>query len=359
MATYKIAVIPGDGIGREVMPEGVRVMEAIGAKHGLRFQWQEYPWSCDWYQAHGRMCPEDAPQILRAFDAIYFGAAGNPAIVPDHISAWGLLINFRRGFDLYVNLRPVRLFEGLPCPLAGRRPGDIDYCVIRENTEGEYGNVGGRAYEGTDREIVTQQAVFSRKGVDRIMKYAFELAKTRKKHVTSCTKSNGISITMPYWDERFAAMKKQYPDVRADQYHVDGLSIQMVLNPDRFDVIVASNLFGDILSDLGPATAGTIGIAPSGNINPEKTAPSIFEPVHGSAPDIYGRKIANPIGQIWSGALMLEHLGHPEAAADVVRAIERVIVDGPHTPDMKGKASTMEVGAAVADAVRGASKRAA
>jgi len=359
MKDYKIAVIAGDGIGREVMPEGVRVMEAAGAKHGLRFQWKAFDWSCDWYKAHGRMCPEDAPQILRQFDAIYFGAVGNPSIVPDHVSAWGLLINFRRWFDLYVNLRPVRLFEGLPCPLASRKPGDIDYLVIRENTEGEYGNVGGRMFEGTEHEVVTQQSVFSRRGVDRIMKYAFELAQIRKKHLTSCTKSNGISITMPYWDERFAEMKKQYPQVKTDQYHVDGLSIQMVLNPDRFDVIVASNLFGDILSDLGPATAGTIGIAPSGNINPERTAPSIFEPVHGSAPDIAGKNIANPIGQIWSGALMLEHLGHPKAAADVVHAIERVIVEGPHTPDMKGKASTSQVGAAVAEAVRGASKRAA
>jgi tartrate dehydrogenase/decarboxylase / D-malate dehydrogenase len=359
MTAYKIAVIPGDGIGREVMPEGVRAMEAVAAKHGLRFEWQEFPWSCDWYRAHGRMCPEDAPEILRKFDAVFFGAVGNPAIVADHVSAWGLLINFRRWFDLYVNLRPVRLFQGLPCPLAGRKPGDIDYLVIRENTEGEYGNVGGRMFEGTEREVVTQQSVFSRKGVDRILKYGFELAQTRKKHLTSCTKSNGISITMPYWDERFALMKQQYPGVQADQYHVDGLSIQMVLNPDRFDVIVASNLFGDILSDLGPATAGTIGIAPSGNINPERTAPSIFEPVHGSAPDIAGKKIANPIAQIWSGALMLEHLGHHEAAADIVRAIERVIVEGPHTPDMKGKASTREVGAAVADAVRGASRRAA
>ena len=357
--THRIAVIPGDGIGREVMPEGVRVMEAAGAKHGISFQWQEFDWSCDWYKAHGKMCPDDAQQILRGYDAVYFGAVGNPAIVPDHISAWGLLINFRRWFDLYVNLRPVRLFEGLPCPLAGRKPGDINYYVIRENTEGEYGNVGGRMFEGTPQEVVTQLSVFSRKGVDRIMKYAFELAKTRKKHLTNCTKSNGISITMPYWDERFAEMKKGYPDIRTDQYHVDGLSIQMVLNPDRFDVIVASNLFGDILSDLGPATAGTIGIAPSGNINPERTAPSIFEPVHGSAPDIAGKKIANPIGQIWSGALMLEHLGHPEAAADVVRAIERVIIDGPHTPDMKGKASTPDVGAAVANAVRTQAKIAA
>jgi len=359
MTEYRIAVIPGDGIGREVMPEGVRVMEAAGAKHGISFRWQEFPWSCDWYKTHGRMCPEDAPDILRAFDAIYFGAVGNPAIVPDHVSAWGLLINFRRWFDLYVNLRPVRLFEGIAPPLAGRKPGDIDYLVVRENTEGEYGGIGGRVYEGTERELVTQTAVFSRKGVDRIMRHAFELARTRKKHVTSCTKSNGISISMPYWDERFAEMKKHYPDVRADQYHVDGLTIQLVLNPDRFDVIVASNLFGDILSDLGPATTGTIGIAPSGNINPERTAPSIFEPVHGSAPDIAGRGIANPIGQIWSGAMMLEHLGHPEAAADVVRAIEQVVRDGPRTPDMKGRATTSEVGAAVANAVRGASRRAA
>ncbi len=359
MKEHSIAVIPGDGIGREVIPEGVRVLEAAGAKYGLRFKWQEFPWSCDWYKAHGRMCPEDAPAILKQFDAVYFGAVGNPAIVPDHISAWGLLINFRRWFDLYVNLRPVRLFEGLPCPLAGRKAGDIDYVVVRENTEGEYGNIGGRYKEGTPDEVVMQQSVFSRKGVDRIMKYSFELARKRGKHLTSCTKSNGITITMPYWDERFAEVKKQYPDVKTDQYHVDGLTIQMVLNPDRFDVIVASNLFGDILSDLGPATAGTIGIAASGNINPERLYPSIFEPVHGSAPDIAGRKIANPIAAIGSGALLLEHLGHAEAAADIVRAIERVILDGPHTPDMKGKAGTAEVGAAVAEAIRSTSRKAA
>ena len=353
MKEYRIAVIPGDGIGREVIPEGIRALEAVGGRHGLSFAWQEFPWSCDWYKVHGRMCPEDAPEILRAYDAIYFGAVGNPAIVADHVSAWGLLINFRRWFDLYVNLRPVRLFEGVPSPLAGRKPGDIDYMVVRENTEGEYGSVGGRIFEGTDREIVTQQAVFSRKGVDRIMKYAFELAATRKKHVTSCTKSNGISITMPYWDERFAEMKKAYPGFRTDQYHVDGLTIQMVLNPDRFDVIVASNLFGDIISDLGPATAGTIGIAPSGNINPTREFPSIFEPVHGSAPDIAGQGIANPISTIWSGALMLEHLGHAAAAADIMKAIERVIVAGPRTKDLGGKASTREVGAAIADAIRG------
>ena len=359
MKEQLIAVIPGDGIGREVIPEGVRVLEAAGARHGLRFAFKEFPWSCDWYRSHGRMCPEDAPEILRKFDAIYFGAVGNPSLVPDHIAVWGLLINFRRLFDLYVNLRPVRLFEGMPCPLAGRKPGDIDYVVIRENTEGEYGNVGGRFNENTPNEIVMQQSIFTRRGTDRIMKYAFELARTRKKHLTSCTKSNGITITMPYWDERFAEMGKKYPDVRTDQYHVDGLTIQMVLNPDRFDVIVASNLFGDIISDLGPATAGTIGIAASGNLNPERSAPSIFEPVHGSAPDIAGRKIANPIGAIWSGALMLEHLGHAEAAADIVGAVERVVREGPHTPDMRGKAGTADVGAAVAEAIRSQSKKAA
>src|SRR6185436_11802984 len=328
MSDYRIAVIAGDGIGREVMPEGVRVLEAAGAKHGLRLQWQEFAWSSDWYKAHGRMCPEDAADTLRKFDAIYFGAVGNPAIVPDHIAVWGLLINFRRWFDLYVNLRPVRLFQGLPCPLAGRKPGDLDYYVVRENTEGEYSNVGGRMFEGTDREVVVQQSTFSRKGVDRILRYSFELARKRKKHLTSCTKSNGITI-------------------------------QMVLNPDRFDVIVASNLFGDILSDLGPATAGTIGIAPSGNINPTREYPSIFEPVHGSAPDIAGNKIANPIGQIWSGALMLDHLGHAAAAADIVSAIEKVVLEGPHTPDMKGKASTSDVGGAVAEVLRSQSKKAA
>ena len=359
MKEHTIAVIPGDGIGREVIPEGIRVLEAAAAKHGVRLNWKEFDWSCDWYKAHGRMCPADAPDTLRKFDAIYFGAVGNPAIVPDHVSAWGLLINFRRWFDLYVNLRPVRLFEGLPCPLAGRKPGDIDYVVIRENTEGEYGNVGGRMFEGTEREVVTQLSTFSRKGTDRIMKYAFELAMKRGKHLTSATKSNGISITMPYWDERFAEIKKAYPQVKTDQYHIDGLTIQIVLNPDRFDVIVASNLFGDILSDLGPATTGTIGIAASGNINPERTAPSIFEPVHGSAPDIAGQKIANPLAAIWSGALMLEHLGHAAAAADVLRAIERVIIEGPHTPDMKGKASTGEVGSAVAEVIRNQGRKAA
>jgi tartrate dehydrogenase/decarboxylase / D-malate dehydrogenase len=352
MKEHLIAVIPGDGIGREVIPEGVRVLEAAGARHGLRFTWKEFPWSCDWYKAHGRMCPEDAPDVLRKFDAVYFGAVGNPAIVADHISAWGLLINFRRWFDLYVNLRPVRLFEGLPCPLAGRKPGDIDYYVIRENTEGEYGGVGGRVYEDTPNEIVMQQAVFSRRGVDRIMKYAFELAGTRKKHLTSCTKSNGISITMPYWDERVKEVAKGYPDVAWNQFHIDILTAHFVLNPDRFNVVVASNLFGDILSDLGPACTGTIGIAPSGNINPERKYPSVFEPVHGSAPDIAGKGIANPIGQIWSGAMMLEHLGETEAAGAIVSAIEKVLAEPKlRTGDLRGAANTETAGKAIAEAL--------
>ena len=324
MKEHRIAVIPGDGIGREVIPEGVRVLEAVGAKHGLRFTWKEFPWSCDWYKAHGRMCPEDAPDILRKFDAIYFGAVGNPALVPDHISVWGLLINFRRWFDLYVNLRPVRLFEGMPCPLAGRKPGDIDYCVIRENTEGEYGNVGGRMYEGTDREVVTQLATFSaqrhRPHHEVRVRARAARARSTSPRAPSRTASRSPCRTGTSASPRW---RRTIPTSSTDQYHVDGLTIQMVLNPDRFDVIVASNLFGDILSDLGPATAGTIGIAASGNINPERTAPSIFEPVHGSAPDIAGKKIANPLATIWSGALMLEHLGHAEAAADIVRAIEQ------------------------------------
>src|SRR5438094_6645506 len=321
---FRIAAIAGDGIGKEVLPEGLKVLEAASARFGLRLEFTHFPWaSCDWYLKTGDMMPADWKEQLAGMDAIYFGATGWPALVPDHVSLWGSLIKFRRDFDQYVNLRPVKLMPGIPCPLAGREPGDIDYYVVRENTEGEYSSVGGRMFEGTEREFVTQQSCFTRKGVDRIMRFAFELAVKRvRRHVTSAAKSNGISITMPYWDERFAAMGKQYPQVKTAQYHIDGLTIQMVLNPQRFDVIVASNLFGDILSDLGPATAGTIGIAPSGNINPERAFPSLFEPVHGSAPDISGRAIANPIGPIRSGAMMLDFLGEPAAGAAIVRAIE-------------------------------------
>jgi tartrate dehydrogenase/decarboxylase/D-malate dehydrogenase len=290
------------------------------------------------------------------YDAIFFGAVGMPNILPDHLSLWGSLIQFRRGFDQYVNLRPVRLLPGVPCPLANRKPGDIDFFVVRENTEGEYSAVGGKMFADTDREIVVQESVFSRHGVDRILKFAYELAQSRpKKHLTSATKSNGIAITMPYWDERVEEMAKNYADVRTDKYHIDILTAQFVMNPDRFDVVVASNLFGDILSDLGPACTGTIAVAPSASINPEGKFPSLFEPVHGSAPDIYGKNIANPIGQIWSGALMLDHLGYPEAGARVFEAIESVLSAGPAhaplTPDIGGKASTQDLGKAIAAAI--------
>ncbi len=351
MKPHRIAVIPGDGIGKEVVPEGLRALEAAARRFGIGFAWREFDWSCDYYLKHGRMMPEDWFAQLKDFDAIFFGAVGWPATVPDHVSLWGSLIPWRRGFDQYVNLRPCRLMPGIPSPLANRAPGDIDFVVVRENTEGEYSSVGGRMYEGTEREVVFQQSVFSRKGVDRILKFAFDLAGERpKKHLTSATKSNGISITMPYWDERFRAMAAQYPDVRADQFHIDILTAHFVGRPDRFDVVVGSNLFGDILSDLGPAVCGTIGIAPSANINPERNYPSLFEPVHGSAPDIAGMGIANPIGQIWAGAQLLEFLGHAEAAAAVVAAIERVLAspNAPKTPDLGGSCRTVELGAAIA-----------
>ena len=351
LKNHKIAVIAGDGIGKEVLPEGMRVLAAAGRKFGIGFTWDEKPWSCDYYLQHGAMMPANGLAEIRHHDAIYLGAVGFPT-VPDHISLWGLLIPIRREFQLYANVRPVRLMPGVPSPLANRKAGDIDFWVVRENNEGEYSSIGGRIFEGTPQEAVMQQTVFTRRGVDRILKYAFELAKTReRKHVTSATKSNGIAITMPYWDERFAAMKANYPDIKTSQFHIDILCAHFVQHPDWFDVVVASNLFGDILSDLGPACTGTIGIAPSANLNPEREFPSCFEPVHGSAPDIYGKNIANPIGQIWSGAMMLEHLGHKEAGDAIVRAIETVLVDGPRTRDMGGTTSTSEVGEAIAAAL--------
>jgi tartrate dehydrogenase/decarboxylase/D-malate dehydrogenase len=351
---YRIAVIPGDGIGKEVVPEGVRVLEAVAKSAGfaLDLDWFDFS-SYDYYAKHGRMMPEDWKDQIGGHDAIFFGAVGWPEKIPDHISLWNSLILFRREFDQYVNLRPVRLMPGVPAPLVGREPGDIDFWVVRENTEGEYSAIGGRAFPGTDREFVVQETVFTRYGVDRVLKFAFELAATReKKHLTAATKSNGIAITMPYWDERVEAMAANYPDVKWDKYHIDILTAHFVLNPDRFDVVVASNLFGDILSDLGPACTGTIGIAPSGNINPERLFPSVFEPVHGSAPDIAGQGIANPIGQIWSGAMMLEHLGEPEAAAKIVAGIERVLSEQAlRTRDLGGKADTVTCGKALADAI--------
>lgn len=351
MKNYRIATIPGDGIGKEVVPPGMRVLDAAAKQHGFSLTWDHFPWSCAYYQETGRMMPTDGLAQIRQHDAIYLGAVGFPG-VPDHVSLWGLLIPIRREFRQYANVRPVRLMPGIESPLRNRQPGDIDFYVVRENNEGEYTEIGGRLYPGSDDEIAMQQVVFTRHGVDRILRYAFELARRRpKKHLTSATKSNGITVTMPFWDERFKAMAAEYPDVRTDQYHIDILTAHFVQHPDWFDVVVGSNLFGDILSDLGPACTGTIAIAPSANLNPERNFPSMFEPVHGSAPDIAGKGIANPIGQIWSGAMMLDHLGHPEAAASVVRAIETVVQRGPRTRDLGGSATTDEVGRAIADAL--------
>ncbi|WP_127091162.1 tartrate dehydrogenase [Aquabacter cavernae] len=354
MAQYRIATIPGDGIGNEVVPEGIRVLEAAGKRFGLSFQWDHFDWSCAYFQKHGEMMPKDGLDRIKGHDAIYLGAVGFPG-VPDHVSLWGLLIPIRRNFRQYVALRPVRLLKGMTSPLAGRTAEDIDFFVVRENNEGEYSEIGGRMYRDTPEEFASQQAVFTRKGTDAIMRYAFELARTRaNKHVTSATKSNGIVHTMPFWDERFAAVKQAYPDVRTDQYHIDILAAHFVMNPDRFDVVVASNLFGDILSDLGPAVAGSLGIAPGANINPERDFPSMFEPVHGSAPDIAGQGIANPIGQIWSGAMMLEHLGQKDAADAVIAAIETALADpATRTRDLGGTATTAQCGAAIAAAVAG------
>jgi tartrate dehydrogenase/decarboxylase / D-malate dehydrogenase len=353
MSAHKIAVIPGDGIGKEVVPEGLRVLDAAARKFGIDLRYDHFDFaSCDWYAKHGEMMPADWKDQIGGHDAIFYGAVGWPATVPDHVSLWGSLLLMRREFDQYINLRPVRLMPGVPSPLAGRKAGEIDFYVVRENTEGEYSSVGGRMFAGTDREIVLQESVFTRTGVDRVLRYAFELARRRPaRHLTSATKSNGIFISMPYWDERVEAMREQYPDVKLDKFHIDILTAHFVRNPHWFDVVVASNLFGDILSDLGPACTGTIGIAPSANINPERLFPSLFEPVHGSAPDIAGKGIANPIGQIWCGAMMLEHLGHPQAHDAIVSAIEKVTADGPRTPDMGGSATTTDVGKAVAAAL--------
>jgi tartrate dehydrogenase/decarboxylase/D-malate dehydrogenase len=354
MATksYRIAVIPGDGIGKEVVPEGIRVLETVAGRFDIRFKWDELPWSCETYTRTGRMMPEDGIEQLRRYDAIFLGAVGFPG-VSDHVSLWGLLIPIRRQMQQCINLRPVRMLPGMVSPLKNRGPEDIDFLIVRENNEGEYSEIGGRLYQGTEAETVVQESVFTRNGVDRVMRFAFELAQTREaKHVTSATKSNGIIHTMPFWDERFAAIGREYPDIRADQYHIDILTANFVLHPDWFDVVVGSNLFGDILSDLGPAVAGTIGIAPSANINPTREYPSMFEPVHGSAPDIAGQGIANPIAQIWSGAMMLDHLGHTQAAAAVEKAIETVLQTSKlRTPDMGGCATTMELGKAIEEAV--------
>jgi tartrate dehydrogenase/decarboxylase/D-malate dehydrogenase len=352
LKTFQIAVIAGDGIGKEVVPEGIRVLNAASARFGFRLEWHNFNWSCETYLETGKMMPGDGLKQLENFDAIFLGAVGHPD-VPDHVSLWGLLIPIRRGFRQYVNLRPVRLFEGIDTPLKNWKPGQIDFTIVRENNEGEYSNIGGRIYDGTDDEIAVQQTIFTRRGVTRILRFAFELARKRNKHLTSATKSNGIIHTMPFWDECFRSLGGEYPDVRTDQYHIDILTAHFVRHPDWFDVVVGSNLFGDILSDLGPAVVGSIGIAPSANLNPEGSYPSMFEPVHGSAPDIAGKGIANPIGQIWSGALMLRHLGIPQAADAVENAIARTLAESPlRTPDMGGTASTRELGEAIASELK-------
>jgi tartrate dehydrogenase/decarboxylase/D-malate dehydrogenase len=353
MGTYKIAVIPGDGIGMEVVPAAIDVLDQVALDHGFTLDWNAFDWSCERYAATGQMLPPDGLERLREHEAIFLGAVGRPD-VPDHISLWGLLIPIRRTFHQYVNLRPVRLFQGMRSPLADRGPDDIDFLIVRENNEGEYSQIGGRIYEGTDDEIVIQESIFTRRGVDRILRYAFELAASRpKQHLTSATKSNGIVHSMPFWDERVAAIGPAFPGVRVDQFHIDILTAHFVQHPDWFDVVVASNLFGDILSDLGPAIAGGIGLAPSANINPERDYPSMFEPVHGSAPDIAGRGIANPIAQIWSGAMMLEHLGERDAADAILQAIAGVLSEGQvRTRDLGGTASTIEMAGAIRSALR-------
>ena len=349
METLKIAVIPGDGIGKEVVPEGIRVLETAGERFGFRFNWQEFDWSCETYARTGQMMPSDGLQQLRPFDAIFLGAVGHPS-VPDHVSLWGLLIPIRRGFRQYINLRPVVLFKGIESPL--KQPGIVDFCIVRENNEGEYSKIGGRLYEGTDEEMAIQETIFTRRGVHRVLQFAFELARTRKKHLTSATKSNGIIHTMPFWDECFREVATEYPDIRTDQYHIDILTAHFVRHPDWFDVVVGSNLFGDILSDLGPAVVGSIGIAPSANLSPEREFPSMFEPVHGSAPDIAGKGIANPIGQIWSGAMMLRHLGKSAAADAVENAIREVLANSQvRTPDIGGSSTTRAMGEAIASCV--------
>ena len=358
MNKKRIAVIAGDGIGKEVMPEGMRVLEAAADKFGIDLQFDHFDFSSwDYFEKHGKMLPDNWKDLIGGHDAIYFGAVGWPEKIPDHVSLWGSLLLFRREFDQYINLRPARLMPGIIAPVVrrdgtARLPGEIDMVIVRENTEGEYSSIGGRMYAGTAREIVMQETVMSRVGVDRVLKYAFELAQSRpKKHLTSATKSNGIAITMPYWDERVEAMAKHYPNVRVDKFHIDILTAHFVQRPDFFDVVVGSNLFGDILSDLGPACTGTIAIAPSANLNPERQFPSLFEPVHGSAPDIAGRAIANPIGQIWSGAMMLDFLGFKDAHDAVLTAIEQVLTPksgAPRTPDLGGTASTSDLGSAIA-----------
>ncbi|WP_217184830.1 tartrate dehydrogenase [Streptomyces sp. AC495_CC817] len=339
---HRIALIPGDGIGTEVLPPARRVLDAVGRRHGIGFSYTSYDWSCERYAREGSMMPEDGLDRLREAEAILLGAVGYPG-VPDHVSLWGLLIPIRRAFRQYVNLRPIRVFEGVDSPLRSAAAGEVDLVVVRENVEGEYSEIGGRLNQGTAEELAVQEAVFTRAGVTRVADYAFSLAARRRGRVTSATKSNGIIHTMPFWDELIAERAAEHPGVTWDQEHIDALAAKFVLDPARFDVVVASNLFGDILSDLAAAVAGSIGIAPAANLNPERDFPSMFEPVHGSAPDIAGQGIANPLGAIWSAAMMLDHLGHPEAARDIDNAITAVLAKSDvRTRDLGGTATTDE-----------------
>ncbi|QYJ14424.1 D-malate dehydrogenase [decarboxylating] [Rubrobacter xylanophilus DSM 9941] len=336
----RIAVIGGDGIGPEVVEAGIRVLEAAARSDpSLQLEFERFPWGCEYYLKHGRMMPGDALETLSGFDALYLGAVGWPS-VPDHVSLWGLLLPIRRGFDQYVNLRPVRLLRGVQSPLA--EPGELDLVVVRENTEGEYSDAGGRLHRGTPHEIAVQETVFTRRGVERIVRYAYEEAKKRRGRLTGATKSNGISITMPFFDEIFREVGEEFPEVEASLMHADALAARLVLAPEAFDVVVGSNLLGDILSEITAAACGAIGIAPSANLNPTGEHPSLFEPIHGSAPDIAGKGVANPAGAIWAASLMLEQLDHAAAAARVLGALEETLAEGVRTPDLGGEAGTEE-----------------
>lgn len=345
MKETKIAVIGGDGIGPEVIAAGTRVLEAAReVDQSINLAFTEFPWNSEYYLEHGRMMPEDGLETLKGFDAIYLGAVGWPT-VPDHVSLWGLLLPIRRFFDQYVNLRPARLLRGVESPLAN--PAGLDVTVVRENTEGEYSDAGGRMYGGTPHELAVQESIFTRRGVERIVRYAYELAMHRRGLLVGATKSNGISITMPFFDEIFWEVGEEFPQVESSLMHVDALAARLVLNPERFDVVVGSNLFGDILSEITAAISGAIGIAPSANLNPDGTSPSLFEPIHGSAPDITGKGVANPAGAIWAGALLLEHVGHEEAGRRVLDALEATIAGGTKTRDLGGAATMDEMTEAV------------
>jgi tartrate dehydrogenase/decarboxylase/D-malate dehydrogenase len=352
MKTHRIALIPGDGIGEEVAPQGVRVLDAAAAG-SFALKYESFPWGCAYYLKHGRMISEDALERLKTFDAIYFGAVGFPT-VPDHVSLRGLRLPICQGFDQYVCLRPSLLLPGVKSPLAGKKPGEIDFVVVRENTEGEYAGAGGRSHRGLPEDVAVETSIFTRTGVERIVRYAFRLARSRRKKLVSATKSNAQQHSMTFWDEVVDRVAPEYPDVSVDRVLIDALAARFVMKPESLDVVVASNLFGDILTDLGAAVVGGLGLAPSGNIDPERRRPSMFEPVHGSAPDIAGKGIANPIAMVWCGAMMLDFLGEKSAASRIVEAIKAVTADGRVlTPDLGGKATTSQVADAIISRLKG------